>query len=217
MVRKADKTYPRRKVSSIERMPIVYLDLDRTLFQTKRSGEVLLSHVGLLFPRFEVSRAIRERDSYYVEVGDLYYHDMSRQLRENGLDPQEVYDMLSQTEVADGRFEFEGCRELIESIGSRADVRVFTFGPDDYQRFKAKLCPSLTDLPVITTLQPKAKFLESNHDNAWLVDDRPIGDELGSNIQFVQVSLEGEPAPSDVAWPVFYSLDDLTSYFNLQF
>ena len=193
---------------------IVYLDLDRTMFRTAGSGEVIFDKIAELFTGFDVKRALVERDDYYVEVGDLYYHDMSKQLSDNRLEPDEVYAALRQSNLADGRFQFDGCDELIQLLKKRADVRVFTFGPDDFQRFKASLCPALDGLTVITTMRPKAELLRSSPDPAWLVDDKPIGDQLPDTVQFIQVSLEGASVSHDASWPLFYSLREVKEFFN---
>lgn len=192
---------------------IVYLDLDRTLFQTSRSNEIW-DGIAALYPHIDARAAFESRSAYYHYVGDQYYHDMSAQLESLGLIPEDVYEELRTSELADGRFEFEYCRELIELLLARADVSIFTFGPDDYQRFKVSLCPSLRDLPVLTTLRAKADVLEDNQEEAWLVDDKPIGDELPGSISFVQVSLETRAVTSETIWPIFYDLNSVREFFD---
>ena len=191
---------------------IVYLDLDRTLFDTEKTGEIW-QVVGRLYPQVDTEQSYRQREQYYGMVGDLYFYDMSAQLRDFGLDPETVYAELQKTELADGRFEFSGCRELIETLGKHAEVQVFTFGMDDFQRFKASLCPSLRGLQVITTLRAKAEVLDDTETECWLVDDKPIGDELPSSVSFVQVALEGQPASLDETWPTMTRLEQVREFF----
>lgn len=192
---------------------IVYFDLDRTLFQTSRSSEIW-DAIGRLYPSVDVGQAYQDRTAYYQYVGDQYYHDLSAQLQSLGLDPLAVYEALQRSELADGRFEFEYCHELIELARSRADVRIMTFGTDDYQRFKVSLCPSLRGLEVVTTLRAKSDVLEDSQEECWLVDDKPIGDELPGNVSFVQVSLEARTEQPDAIWPVFYDLNSVREFFD---
>lgn len=191
---------------------IIYFDLDRTLFQTSRADEIW-DKIGELYPEVDGKAAYEGRSEFYSFVGDSYYHDMSAHLVSLGLDPTRVYEDLQQSELADGRFEYEGCKELLETLSSRAELRVLTFGMDDYQRFKASLCPSLRELPVTTTLRLKADVLEELQDECWLVDDKAIGFELPGNVSFVQVSLEGGEVDA-FDWPVFRSLREVQEFFD---
>jgi hypothetical protein len=192
---------------------IVYFDLDRTLFQTGRSDE-LWDMIGALYPEIDAQTAYQDRSQYYRYVGDQYYHDMSAQLQALGLEPEQVYEQLQRSELADGRFEYEYCHELLTNLQTQADIRVLTFGADDYQRFKASLCPSLAGIPIITTTRLKAEVLEDSEQECWLVDDKPIGDELPGNVSFVQVSLEGAPVAPDTIWPVKHSLAEVDQFFS---
>lgn len=193
---------------------IVYLDLDRTLFQTSRSVEIW-DAIASLHPTIDTKSAYESRSNFYHHVGDQYYYDMSAQLRSLGLEPHDIYQHLSVSELADGRFEFEYCHELIDALSKKAEVRILSFGTDDYQRFKHSLCPSLRELEVVTTLRTKADVLEDSQEECWLVDDKPIGDELPGNVSFVQVSLEGRGSvPADAIWPIFYDLNSLRGFFD---
>lgn len=191
---------------------IVYLDLDRTLFKTG-NVKVLWEYIAQQYP--EIGDAFAGRETYYHYVDDMYYYDMSAHLTSLGLEPELVYGELGNSIYADGRFEYEGAGELIEALLSYGyDVRIMTFGTDDYQRFKASLCPSLLGLPIVSTLRPKPEVLEELEEECWLVDDRPLGDELPGNVSFVQVSLEGKPIPPDVFWPVKRSLHETKEFFD---
>jgi len=192
---------------------IVYLDLDRTIFKTNDSEKILLK-IAELYPELDASQLEKDRTTFHETVGDLYYWDLGRQLSTYGLDAEEVFTELAGTDLADGRLEYEGAATLISSLQSAdVDVRVLTFGPDDYQRFKASLCPSLRSLAVTTTLSPKSELFEASEEECWLVDDKPIGNELPGNVSFVQVSLEGQQY-QQLDWPVFYSLTDVKEFFD---
>jgi len=195
---------------------IVYLDLDRTIFKTDENSQskLILQKISELYPELDVTQLEKDTTTFHATVGDLYYWDLGRQLNSYGLDAEEVFTELANSELADGRLEFEGASSLVSSLQTAgADVRVLTFGADDYQRFKAALCPSLRGLPVTTTLLPKSELFEDSDEECWLVDDKPIGDELPGNVSFVQVSLEGETY-DQLDWPVFYSLVDVKEFFD---
>lgn len=191
----------------------VYLDLDRTLFNTNEV-EVLWQYIAKYFDVDE-DAMFRQADRYYVTSSEAnYYHDLGRQLTDLGLDPQEVYRTLEKTDLANDRFLFDGAKELVEWLSQYAQPSIITYGEDDYQRFKVALCPSLAGLFVVTTDKPKSEILHTlPHDGAWLVDDKPIGDELPEGMKFVQVSLEGKPVEKQ-DWPVFENLRDVQSYFR---
>ena len=191
---------------------IVYLDLDRTLFQTADMGMVW-EYIGQLYP--EAAEAFDSAEDYFHYIGEQYYYDMSAHLVSLGLEPEEVYASVANSELADGRLEIEGSKELIESLlRDGYEVQVLTFGSDDYQRFKASLCPSLREVPIMTTLRAKADILEELGIECWLVDDRPLGDELPGNVSFVQVSPDGRAVPHDADWTVKPSLHDVKEFFD---
>lgn len=192
---------------------IVYLDLDRTLFQTSRTSEIWEA-IAQLYHAIDPDAAYATRETYYHYVGDQYYYDMSAQLTDLGLEPEAIYSQLLSSGLSDGRFEFEYCPELIQLLSTKAEVQIFTFGTDDYQRFKASLCPSLRGLPIMTTLRAKADVLDDSQEECWLVDDKPIGDELPGNVSFVQVALDKGAIVPDAIWPVFYDLNSVREFFD---
>lgn len=193
---------------------IVFLDLDRTLFRTDAFGEVIWQYVHGLYPEVDPQACYENRDDYFRSVGDMYYHDIGQQLSDMGLDPETVYSQLAVSELADGRCEFDGVKDLIDSLRERTDVTVLTFGDDAYQRFKVQLCPSLQGLPVVTTLEPKARLLAHVEGSYCVVDDKPIGNELPGDARFIQVSLEGKEVDGEALWPVFFALTDVKEYFD---
>lgn len=191
---------------------IVYLDLDRTLFNTAKISDAW-DYIGKLYP--EAKDAFDNHEDYFHYVGDLYYYDMGAHLTSLGLEPAEVYAAVAGSELGDGRFELEGCKALVDSlVRDGYDVSVLTFGSDDYQRFKVSLCPSLRGVPVMTTLRPKTEVLEELGEECWLVDDRPLGDELPGNVSFIQMSLDGLTVPADADWTVKHSLTEVKEFFD---
>jgi hypothetical protein len=190
---------------------IVYLDLDRTLFRTKDFFSVW-DGIAREYP--QAIGAGDRRQEYYRTVDDMYFYDMNAQLSDLGLDPDAVYSDMAASEYADGRLEQEGAAALIAALEDRGvDVRILTFGDEACQRFKVSLCPSLRHLNVLTTERSKADVLHDSEEECWLVDDKPIGDELPGNVSFVQVSLEGGTVSPDTTWPVFYDLYAVRDFF----
>lgn len=191
---------------------IVYLDLDRTLFKTANMDTVW-EFIGQTYP--EAAEAFDSAEDYFHYVGEQYYYDMSSHLASLGLDPAEVYASVTNSELADGRLEIDGSKELIQTLTRDGyEVQVLTFGSDDYQRFKASLCPALRGVPIVTTLRAKSEVLDELGVECWLVDDRPLGDELPGNVSFVQISPDGAAVPHDADWTVKKSLFEVKEFFD---
>lgn len=194
--------------------PTVYLDLDRTLFQTAKMDDVwryLAAHYDGQVPR----DAWRYQQEFFVTADDLYYYDMSAQLLSLGFDPAEIYAEIARSPLSDGRFEFAGCQSLIAYLQFRADVQIITYGPEDIQNFKASLCPSLVGIPISTTLAPKQEFFVAHGNSGWVIDDKAIWRQLPAGIHFVQVSMEGKPLPDmRPSWPIFTTLAQVEEYLR---
>lgn len=196
---------------------IFYIDLDRTLFQTSKMDVVwryIAAHYSVEVP----TDVWRFQQDFFVATGDMYYYDMSAQLRALGLDSPSVYAAIIHSELADGRFEFDGCRSLVSFLNDHFEVRVITYGADDIQRFKAALCPSLAGVTIMTTLKPKRDFFAALKDQLWMVDDKAIWRDVPKNVRFIQVSLEGKSikAPTS-SWPIFTTLSDVESYVRREY
>lgn len=79
-------------------------------------------------------------------------------------------------------------------------VRLLTYGNDEYQRFKISLCPVMRGLFVDIVDRPKADFLRENYGDpsiqGILVDDKaPLG--LPENWQHVWLNRAGKPKPKN--------------------
>lgn len=192
---------------------LVFLDLDRTLFDTRRIGEVWQE----LAKKYDIDAeaAAAERSKWYVwESADTYHHDFAAQLRAYGIHPKEAYAFIQASSLRDGRLEFPYVDQLVATLAPLAKLKVLTYGTRDYQLLKASLCPSLENMEVVTTLEPKEAVLRRYSDihECWLVDDKPLGDQLPVGIHFIQVALESEVPDYTVGWPIFTSLKDVKEY-----
>ena len=160
--------------------PTFYIDLDRTLFRTDRVGEIFDS-IERLYPHNQhIKEGYEQRHAYYVTSrqtdGDdsSYYHDLVTQLCDAELDCEDVFLKLA-SQIGDGRFEYSGAKELIDTARARGDVKILTYGEDTYQRFKASLCPALTDVEVISIIEPKPQYLNTNAvAGDWIIDDKQM-------------------------------------------
>lgn len=201
----------------MSKKPLVFLDLDRTLFDTRRVTEIWQE----LAKKYDIDpgAAAAERSKWYVwSSPDTYHHDFASQLRAYGIHPKEAYAYIQGSALADGRFEFPYVDQLITTLVPLSEIKVLTYGSRDYQEFKASLCPSLVNIDVVATLAPKpdamARYVQTR--DCWLVDDKPLGHELPKSVHFVQVALETEVPDYTENWPIFTSLKDVKEYLYEQ-
>ena len=187
------------------------LDLDRTLFRT---SELDAAEWGLLGQQFGIDSEaeLKRRTDFHVRTEKAYYYDFAAHVRAAGLDDEETFSFLLQSALADGRMEYDGVAELVAWARQRGTVHVLTYGPANYQRFKAALCPSLEGTEIITTLQPKGDYFREQcpTGEVWMVDDKPIGGDLPDNVRFIQTAeYNGIAAPEHPAWPVATALGQI--------
>ena len=178
------------------RRPVFYLDLDRTLFRTEKANDIFAMIEQLYPEHYQAQGAYARLSEHYVyprsEQGDTttYYHDVTEWLVDIGLNPQEVFARLLETPIADGRFEYNGVARLVSELRKRGEVKVFTYGEDRYQRFKANLCPSLLNVDIITTVGSKAEYMnEFGKNGDWMIDDKVL-DGVTSAVRTVRVVQE---------------------------
>lgn len=182
--------------------PTFYIDLDRTIFHTERIGEVFPTLEAVYPENIAIRDGYALREQYYVfphrDDSDekTYYYDLAGQLREAGIAIDEAFRAL-RARLGDGQFEYEGADTLIRALRARGNVKVLTYGEDVYQRFKAALCPSLAGAEVITTLEPKAIYLNEHATaNDWIVDDKIIAG-LSNGMRTVHIQHDRQK-PADV-------------------
>lgn len=189
--------------------PTFYVDLDRTLFITDRVGEIFDAIERLYPDNKHIKGGYERRRTYCVfprqlEGDDaMYYHDIVAQLRDAGLDSNEVFTRLTD-DICDGKFEYPGIAELIQTLQARGEVKILTYGEDLYQRFKVSLCPSLAGIEVVSTVEPKTQYLNENASAGdWIIDDKLMTD-IKPGIRVVRIQ-HYPNVPADV-----YSLHELT-------
>lgn len=170
--------------------PTIYLDLDRTLFATAGASELLWAELARHYALEPMTEIERQRQFYVIDQTGNYYYDFAAHLQDCGIDPDEAATLLTASPLADGRLLMAGAAQLIERLRMAGySLEILTFGDVYYQRLKAALCPVLRDIPINSTLQPKAMFLADKGD-CVLVDDKNIASELPANVRFYWVQLE---------------------------
>lgn len=189
----------------------VFLDLDRTLFRTSELDE---AEWGLLGRQFGIDSEaeLARRTDFHVRTETAYYYDFAAHVRAAGLGEEAVFAFLLQSTLADGRMEYDGVAELVAWAKQCGTVHVLTYGPANYQRFKAALCPSLKEAEIITTLQSKGDYFREQcpTGEVWMVDDKPIGGDLPDGVRFIQTAGYNDiAAPEDPAWPVATALSQI--------
>lgn len=187
------------------------LDLDRTLFRTSELDE---AEWGLLGRQFGIDSEaeLARRTDFHVRSEKAYYYDFAAHVRAAGLGEEAVFAFLLQSTLADGRMEYDGVAELVAWAKQCGTVHVLTYGPANYQRFKAALCPSLKEAEIITTLQSKGDYFREQcpTGEVWMVDDKPIGGDLPNGVRFIQTAeYNGIAAPEHPAWPVATALGQI--------
>lgn len=188
-----------------------FLDLDRTLFRTER-WQLIADEVSKRFLGEESGQKLLAQQKKYQIYPDKdhptrYYHDFIQQLIDNGLDPEVVFETLTHSSLADGRFEYEGTAAFITWLQQYGTTTILTYGNDRYQRFKVALCPSLKDIPIITTLGEKSKYLSSTTGGTWMIDDKFV-EGLSSNTHFIRID-HTRVLPRKEPYPVCYSFEEI--------
>ena len=99
----------------------VYLDVDRTLFDTDLFDTLRWQ---LLEREYGVDVAERQRQpTFYSYRDDMWFYDFSAHMKDMGLPVDEVYERVRCSELADGRLEYPGVRELVEWVQTCGVVR----------------------------------------------------------------------------------------------
>ncbi|MDO4773746.1 MAG: hypothetical protein Q4A37_01305 [Candidatus Saccharibacteria bacterium] len=191
----------------------LFFDLDRTLFRTSDFDQQRWELLEQWYPT--VISAAKEQPrqyEFFIHDDDLYAYDFTAHMTALGLDVGEVMQRLRQSALADGRLEYDGVPELMQWAQTVGRVAVLTYGPDGYQRLKAALCPSLKGIEVVVVQRPKHEYFRQQlmPGGVWMVDDKPIGDELPEGVAFIQVAGYNElSVPAGAMWPVATTVSEV--------
>jgi|GEM_PF-3030256 len=153
----------------------LYLDLDRTLFDTVRFSDALIA-------AFEDIYKVPARDfraqmpQFYVHHADMQYYDFYGHVASLGHNPAAVAERL-RPELAGGDYLFADAHSLLAALSAVPPVQttILSYGPSNYQQYKVSFVPELQRLPFVATLQFKQDYLASKPPApSLLVDDKLV-------------------------------------------
>ena len=169
--------------------PILFVDFDRTLFNTSAfTADLWLS----LATRYgiDAEQAKEEGKAYFNYVGNLYDYDFFSHMRRLTGESDAAIAYAVTQDLAGRQFLFDDSDEVFAWQQAGYDVRILTFGNEPYQRLKFALAPGIVEkLPVVIICERKADYLASAHAEqlGWLVDDKP---DQRLPIGFTEINLD---------------------------
>lgn len=163
--------------------PIVFIDLDRTLFKTEEFSfalaDIIAKHSDTTQDEFFKTL---KRGDYYVYSGDWRYYDFFRHAGDLGYSETEIT-QIAQDEIKGDDYIYEDAKTFLQTLPS-LDVHamILTYGHDSFQKLKAGICRELDDVPIHIVLEPKARWIQNNYkeDRGYLIEDKP-GQNLGDS------------------------------------
>lgn len=157
-----------------QQKPILFVDFDRTLFDTASFTTKLWEAVAKRYD-LDAEKAKVEGEKYFTYVGRLYDYDFFAHMRKlTGLSDAIIADAIRE-DLAGHDFRYEDSAEAFAWLEAGHDVRILTFGNEPYQRLKLSLAPEFLSLPIMIIRESKADYLGWAHatQQGWLVDDKP--------------------------------------------
>jgi len=147
---------------------ILFVDLDRTLFDTSRFVEAIRNELKL---QFQVVMTTNEARNYYRYYEDLYDYDFFKHCQDRGVTSQQIYDCIfPELLIKYGSFLYEDVRSLLGT-----EFEIMTFGSEPYQSLKLKMAPELQDRAVTIVHERKGAYINREFKNVsvTLIDDKP--------------------------------------------
>lgn len=245
MAQKVDTT--NRKTLSLSETAdsVVFLDIDRTCLDTDCWLVEVARYIAQHYPRLvaDPEDFLRGRRAFYRTPSmsqDLpYYYDLPEHIASYGVKPERVITELMASDVADGRLQYAGLDDLVQALYDRdCAVYALTYGDDKTQRLKISMCPALSGVDCITTLDRKSTAIKhcvqywqaTGHNplSLYMVDDKPgVGYDIQRYndsaqtssdqpiVHFVQVDHRppGEVQPADdkhrPPWLICHTLNEV--------
>lgn len=154
--------------------PILFVDFDRTLFDSTRFseaiGQVLQKLYGINQEEFIAKQSdfFTYHDEHYDYDFYAHAHDMT------GETPERIRAILK-TELGSASFLFDDYKELRKWQRAGYTVRILTFGNEAFQRLKLEYAKAISDVPGDIIQEQKRDFIAREHPDGhgWLVDDKP--------------------------------------------
>lgn len=164
----------------------VFIDLDRTIFDTAKFFNELWDTVGELSGT-DIAQPKARADKFRVYQGDLFNYEFFRHLEAEGLvvSEQSLVEKLRQP----GRFVYKDVVPAWPYLATMAEPQILTYGGTDYQHLKIACCPELDNVTVVNVLETKADYFKRELPGvpALLIDDKDLAGELPVSVTFVQV------------------------------
>jgi hypothetical protein len=159
----------------------IFVDLDRTLFDTNQFMVALWEAVGQLYPKVDVVYEVSRIGEWYEHIGDLKHYLFPKQFAHATGDTFAKAAPALHSLLRHEQFAFPDAMVIKMWPGRGYDVRIVSFGAEDLQKFKLSLMPEF-DEPRDIILEAKGPFLMRNYPNAagFMVDDKrnphlPVG------------------------------------------
>jgi len=153
---------------------ILFLDLDRTLFDTPRFIRVVWQTIGRVY-NVDGEQQLAVILDWYRQVGKLRYYMFEEHVQHVvGQNADEVAAKIRPL-LAKQNFLYDDTTE-IKKWQARGDysVRILSFGGEWFQKFKISLSPAIATMPADVILESKSDFIarEFSGDGGFLVDDK---------------------------------------------
>lgn len=193
----------------------IYLDLDRTLFNTPVFVPELVAAAEKLYG-LDAQQFQKDMATYYLSSADgqLQHYDFFAQLAAHAIDIRHAEREL--LAALHGRnYVYDDAREMLQLLGSTPiTLGIVSYGTQFYQLFKYKAAPELAGLPIKVVFHDKATYIaEQPHEPSWLVDDK-----ITSNLPdwCVMILLDRTAkAPFVRESPMFWRINSLQSVETL--
>jgi hypothetical protein len=154
--------------------PTIFVDLDRTIFDTNRFFPIVWQAVGDLYPGVHVEQEIGLIDRWYeTSVGDLrtYYFEKHFEAV-TGVKFEDGFAVLHE-HLKGGDYAFPDA-QVVNSWGELGyNVRILSFGGRGFQELKLSLIPEF-DQPRDIILERKGAFIARHYPGAhgFMIDDK---------------------------------------------
>jgi hypothetical protein len=151
----------------------VFVDLDRTLFDTNQFMVAVWEAVGQLYPNVDILYETSRIGKWYAHVGDLKHYLFPKHFAHatGGVfqDAVPALHSLLQHE----QFAFPDATAVKTWQAKGYEVRILSFGATDLQQFKLSLIPAF-DEPRDIILEAKGPYLAKHYPGAVgvMVDDK---------------------------------------------
>lgn len=154
---------------------ILFLDLDRTLFDTDYFMQSLWGEIAA---RYNINKEheLARTPEWYRAMGEYRYYDLREHLEQGiGLNPDDVVSAVTPA-LSKLDFLYADVADVLALQKEHADYefRVLTFGPEWVQKLKLQFVPAIRDLACDIILLAKNEFIAAQYPgvHGYLVDDK---------------------------------------------